>query len=73
LQTIVCYKLENCTVPFVVTSTAGIPTVKIGQTDPDIVATGPSTPTQIKGTNSYKTEITINPTNKGEKLACVQT
>ncbi|VDI37034.1 Hypothetical predicted protein [Mytilus galloprovincialis] len=72
-QTIVCYKLEKCTVPFVVTSTAGIPTVKNGQTDPNIVATGPSTPTQIKGTDSFKTEITINSTDNGVILACVQT
>ncbi|XP_071161172.1 mucin-22-like [Mytilus edulis] len=73
-QTIVCYKLEKCTVPFVVTSTAGNnPTVKKGQTNPGKVATGPSTPTQITGTDSYKTEITINSTDNGVKLACVQT
>ncbi|OPL21723.1 hypothetical protein AM593_07698, partial [Mytilus galloprovincialis] len=58
-QTIVCYKLESCIVPFLFTSTAGNkPTLKKGPTDPDLVATGPSTPKQIK--------------DKGEKQACVQ-
>ncbi|XP_052104471.1 uncharacterized protein LOC127737652 [Mytilus californianus] len=73
-QTIVCYKLEKCTVPFLVTSTGGIqPTVVTGQIDPDLVATGPSTSTQIKNTDSFKSVMTLTPTQNGDKLACVQT